>query len=383
MLERIEPIRSAQARGFTWHNLSQVVAKAMLLLAWALWTKVYWIYIQPSAGTGGLLDWALIAGFAIASATVPPICISSLVPNTPANMLLTKLQVRYGWPGFAFASFAAVLLTYYSFDVLMAYWASRPVIAAAGQMEIVKWAILSTLLLVGFPAWALNKMTPEQWIDSVMQAREVARIGRILELEDAVAKAMLARATALLHADVTRMTIEQRAANNSEVAAILAASERGMARALRQVGLTFRSLYGMDLAIQSDPDTEITERCRTIARLLNRAADDGERTADYILPNEYEESTASIVLHQDTETIDRAAEEVGRSGPSRAAAIDWTLIDRARSALPAVWIRRDLQIAISVEKTAALDLIRTWIAAGIAHKHDGPDYRYSFTESEI
>ena len=382
--ERTAKLQAAQARAFTWHNLGQVVAKAMLLLAWALWIKAYLIFIGPA----DLLDWALVAGFAFASATIPPICISSLVPSTPANMLLTRLQVRYGWPGFVFASFAALLMTYYSFDVLVAYWSSRPMVAGGGGWEVTKYAILSTLLLVGFPAWALNKMTPDQWIDAVMQAREVARIQRILELEDAAAKAMLARATALLHADVTRMTIEQRATNNAEVVAILAASERGMAQALRQVGLSFKSLYGMELATQVEPDEEITSRHRRVAKLLTSTSERLDRLAGdaetWIVPDP---STTSLVPLPDAERggslVDYEATTRGSERLLEPPIVDYELLEKARSALPPIWMRRQLEAVASVSKPTANKLIAEWIAAGLVTIIDDPKHHYSFTESEV
>lgn len=420
LIQAADQVREKAVRLTTWHGLSLQVARLVLLGFATLWFRSYWFdinpqivgvsaaggyYIDPATVLNGLLDLLLVVVLAVSTSTVPSIFLAGLIPNSPAGTLLSGLEFKYGKPGYYFAVIGATVFSTLGALTLYDFWSQRENVVALGQAAILTRTAASLVLMVGFPAWALNRMTPEQWIDAILQAREVARIKRIIDLEDMAEKAMIARARALLYADVTKMTLAERAQNSKEVAAILAAAQRGMTVALRQVGMTFKSLHGMELLTQVEPDDAINRRYKYLADTLTTAADEtewyadrvqvfanaiaserpGDQASDRVSDRSLEVAPAAPVALPDAETgdwaSDRARSEVGRHGTAAALGDkEAGAIAVARRELSGAWTREELQTALSVRKTQALDYIKRWSEAGIVTRLTEPKDHYAFAE---
>lgn len=310
-------------RAFTWHNLSLFAAKVTLAIFFMIWLGTFWWMIEPNIQLFPIvpqhLFYALMSatiafGMAFACTVVPPIFWSSLIAQTPAAELMNRLYAKYGRTGFYIAMIGAITFTVMGFNVFQAFWLAKPNVTMQGEFTIKFWSLISVFLAIVFPAWALNKTTPEQWIAGMVQAREVARLQHALALEEMVGAAMIARADALLHADLLKMTIEERALNNREVAALLASTERRINKAFGRIGHTFYALHGMALDIQTSPDDRIVDGYQSLANILTDADQQTGRLAD-----SYDSYVATLpeVAHVADGPTERVAE---RQAALRAAA---------------------------------------------------------------
>jgi hypothetical protein len=282
-------------RAFTWHNLSLFAAKVTLLIFFMIWLGTFWWMVEPGFQLFqdvkltvapqqlfyGFISATITIGMAFACTVVPPIFWSSLIAQTPAAELMNRLYAKYGKTGFYIAMIGAIVFTVMGFNVFKMFWLAKPNVTNQGMLEVYWWALISTFLAVVFPAWALNKTTPEQWIAGMVQAREVARLQHALALEEMVGAAMIARADALLHADLLSMTTEERALNNRELAALIATTERRINKAFGRISHTFYSLHGMALNVQTDQDDRIVSGYQRLAALLFDTDEQTDKEAAY------------------------------------------------------------------------------------------------------
>jgi hypothetical protein len=280
-------------RAFSWTNLSNFTAKVTLLVFGLIWLGTFWGMFEPAFGIYanpwrivpeellyGLITLVVAAGLAFACTVVPSIFWSSLIAQTPAAEIMNKMYAKYGRSGYVVAVFGALIFTKLGYDVFYSFLMQQHNIADKGESNIFFWAVICTFLGIVFPAWALNKTTPRQWIDGMIQAREVARLQHVLQLEEMIGAAMLAKADALLHADLTAMTFEERADNNRQVVALIATAERRVNRSLGRIGRTFGSLHGMSLDIQTGDDDQIVRGYAQMADIMTFADDKTGRMAD-------------------------------------------------------------------------------------------------------
>ncbi len=282
-------------RAFTWHNLSLFAAKVTLLIFFAIWLGTFWWMIEPNIQLFqggrlmvvpqelfyGFISAVIAIGLAFACTVVPPIFWSSLIAQTPASELMNRLYAKYGRTGFYIACIGAVTFTTMGFNVFMMFWLAKPNVTGQGEFTVRFWSAISVFLAIVFPAWALNKTTPEQWIAGMVQAREVARLQHALALEEMVGAAMIARADALLHADLLSMTAEERAMGNRELAALIASTERRINKAFGRISHTFYSLHGMALNVQTDQDDRIVSGYQQLAALLLDTDEQTDKEAAY------------------------------------------------------------------------------------------------------
>lgn len=272
-------LNDLQKRGFTWHNLSTFVAKIMLGVFFTVWLGVFWWMIEPQFFAEGFriipqqllyggISAGLAIGLALACTIVPSVFWSSLIAQTPAAELLNQLYARYGRSGYYVAFIGAILFTFLGHQALNVFWLSKPNAVAQGPVWLEMWTLISLFLAVVFPAWALNRMTPDQWIDNMIQAREVANLQRAMMIEDMIDAAILARVDLLLYSEVVGKTLDAYRPRSLEIAAILADSERRFNTALGRIGATFRTLHGMSLAVSTAPDDTIVKGYKRLADLL-------------------------------------------------------------------------------------------------------------------
>ncbi len=397
-------LKERAERSLTWHNLSRITAKVLLGLAWALWTRVYWLDIQPQLvyTLDGLilfaLDVALAVGLGFASATVPPTLLASLFAHSPADVILNRMRQRIGPWGFGLVIGVGIALTVNSFFILVEYWgykAANPASTLAGSSSwaIYRLAFATTILLIGFPAWAINRMTPEQWVDAALMGREALRIQRIIDLEEAAGKALIAKMNTLLMADLATLALHERATNNAEVAAILAASNRAVARSLRLVGRTFKSLAGMDAFVQHDGDDMINARYQHIAGLLTNGADGAAFASNYAgalveAPVQPSRSHSDAVLDAELDASGRVdASGQVRQGPPGSESDHRTAADSALDAAQRAFGRQpfkntDVRELLRCSKSTAANHIANWIAHGDARELTDQKFTYVLTTEE-
>jgi hypothetical protein len=274
----------------TWHNISQWFARFILVVFFLFWLRELLRYIQPAFWyyneqaqawmtdinilLSGFVDFIFALGLAAGCAVLPSIFWSSLIASAPANALLNKLYRKYGTIGYGFALIGALAFTILSFIVMHDFWVDRPFVRAGiGDERLVIALSLATLFVtIGFPAWALNVMTPRQWVAAVTQVRHVARLDGIMRLEEILDGAIVARAYALTHAKVAKMTAAQFGDVVGEVAGFLAGSEKRIAESLGQVQGALNELYGFKLAVEpADAPDDIAMRYGLIVDVLTEA----------------------------------------------------------------------------------------------------------------
>jgi len=402
-------VQDMQNRAFTWHNLSLFTAKILLFVFFVVWLGIFWWMIEPTFGISlvgglrfeaeevfyGLISAAIAVGLAFACTTVPPIFWSSLIAQTPASELMNKLYAKYGRSGFYIACIGAIVFTMLGFDAFRAFWLAKPNVVMSSTYAPTFWSIISVFLAIIFPAWALNKSTPEQWIAGIVQAREVARLQHALNLEEMIGAAMVARASAILHADLTTMTMHERENMSRELAAILATSERRVNKAFVRIGQTFQVLYNMSLQIQTDDDDRLLLGYQKLAGLLNDTAsvtgEDADRMEGYmhVLPSTPMESV-SIIEQRETRAVGRHSVPDGQEALQASESIPDALRSAqsgsdgatdeptyrrdawlmCRKALTLPWKATDIERVGSVSNSTATRIIKNWIESGHIQRTD-------------
>lgn len=293
--------KERRARAFSWLSLGQSLAYLLLVAAFGIWLRAYLFQIEPQLAIwdgahwqttasmllNGALDSLMVIAGAAASAIAPPLLISAVIPNTPAALVISRLKVRYGWPGLLFPVAGGLFMAYLSFEVLQAFWASRPSLWLDGNQKTPDWpgvnraAIFWSLLLIGFPSWALNQLTPAQWVDALLDSILASRIHLALDLQEEIAAAIKVRAKALLYADVATMTVEEREQNGRQIAALQAGILRDLKRSMQHVLGAADTRHNMALIVMPS-DKAIIDRHRQLAGALAGTIADVEVRTDYI-----------------------------------------------------------------------------------------------------
>lgn len=384
------------------------VALVCLFLNSAFWGTLMLDLLKPPSL---ISPQAIQAGLSIAAfALVLPLAWSSLLPNSPAMRLLQ----RQSWhlPGQLAITAAAVFLTWLAATWLHLWWQAQPTIAESGQALFLTISSLIAGTLVPALSWAA--MTPEQWIATIEQARQVKRLEHAMQMEEAAMRASYARAVSLLNAGLCNLTIDQR----RELGGILGGFARVQQQALQAIGQSWKQMYGVESAMGLIEDKQLIESYGKVVNLLadgNEAMGDvvdyvaqtpaltapppgrsfTERRADRPTDRMTALAARSNTPHQDT--ADRVHRTTGRttgrttSGPpadtrtrhpdDRTAGRPYAQpFDAAWRVLHGAWRRSELETALSVSKTQASEYIRAWIVSGDIIKLDEPRDHYQFTE---
>jgi hypothetical protein len=409
-------LREASARVFTWHDLSHWTAKLLLLVAFLFWFRAEWLAIAPQwpfmrTPEGALsvsldrvmafvLDVVLAAGLAVARATVPPIFISSLVANSPADVVLNRLRARItGW-GMLFVWGGAIWLCWDGFGTLIAYWASRTTIPESTMYQVTSYSIyesaFTTLaLLVLFPAWSLNKMMPQEWIEAMIMAREAMRLQRLLDLEDAGNKALVVMMRSLLQADLTTMTLEEREKNAAHIAGTLATANKAVNRAITALNGSIRGLAGVDVYVQTDSDDVITDRYQYVMKSLAQGEQATRETVEFAgtlidvtptapalpapAPGPPAPAIAAPTKPAMGAATTMAAPAVAPGGPQRELTPVVDALAVARAAFPHTFTRAELEVVLSVRRARAGKFITDWVRSGAVAKVADQKDHYKFT----
>jgi hypothetical protein len=364
------------------------VALACLILNGAFWGMLMLDILAPSAI---LSPQTLQAGLAIvAFALILPLFWSMLLPSSPAGRLLQKQT--WATPGYVATSAAACFLTWMAGTWLRLWWQAQPGAVEAGQDLFLTITSLIAGVLVPALAWCVT--TPEQWIAAIEQARHVKRIEHAMKMEEAAMRAAYARAVSLLHADLTNLTIEQR----RELAGILGGFARMQQHSLVQIASSWKDMYGVECQLATIPDQQLLDGYSQVAGLLTEGAEAMSSSVAYAadvrsLPEPTERvidryPTATdrpTAPHQDTVNhvrsvpTDRPARPAGGPLVGRATELPSDrALPVARRALSGAWRRRDLEEALSISKTQALEYITAWCVSGELTRLTEPKDHYEW-----
>lgn len=360
-----------------------------LILSMVLWVFAQLSLMQLAPPSGAVADVALavLRGsvgivLALGCAIVLPALLAMITPLTPAGMMLQETR-RSTW-GFAVMIAAAGFLGWYSYQIVTAFWAASLKDPALAPMQ----SMATLIIAVVVPALAFSWSSPLAWLAEVQQAHQVKRLKMAHEAELASMKAAYMRAVDKLRVGLANLTMQER----REVAGILIGMQRAQNDALNAISGTFRTLAGAELAVPTTTDAQLVSRYGELADMLEGRilpiynAPDATADADDVAEVEspFVPSARSTVSHQDAErstatatTVDRGAV---RGGPQRTAdaTVDEALA-AARAALGSgAWQRRDVETALSCQKSKAVQLISAWKQSGLVVDVTDPKDHYRF-----
>jgi hypothetical protein len=229
----------------------------------------------------------------------------------------------------------------------------------------------------------------------------VRRLEHAMRMEEAAMRASYARAVSLLNAGLCNLTIDQR----KELGGILGSFARVQQQALRAIGESWKTMYGVDHELGLVDDDKLIESYGKVVNLLadgNHAMIETIDRADEALVDRAHDEVQEHIARS-TDRHQYAAEPARRSRtvrpgtsahrptagpvvtfpvdhpPDRARPYDQAFA-AARVGLDGAWKRGDLERALSVSKTQALTYIQAWLVSGDIIRLDEPRDHYVFTE---
>lgn len=341
------PTWSDARRRTTAMSVLDWIALFCLASSLLFWGVLYFTLIAPPLPHLAPQTFVALA-LTIMTALIIPLFWSILVPTTPAGQLLQKTQ--WGTIGFWIILGAALYLTKYAYQWISLWWTSQPAIRENGLDTTVTLFCLIGFVLVPSLAWTV--VTPERWLIQIHQAREVRRIERMQQLEDLSYKAMIARARAILNAELAGSAVSR----IPELAGLLMTSEKLTRHALFQVAQGYSAMYNAELRLGLESDSELEERYR------------GAVTHTLSAYNELLD-TPVIATPKPLATEEPALSNVARQN-----------YIAARNALgEGAWMRRDVERALSCQHSEASERIREWKMAGLVVEVNNPKWHYRFT----
>ncbi|WP_129676550.1 hypothetical protein [Candidatus Chloroploca sp. Khr17] len=362
-----------------------------LLAGLLWWMHFFWLMITPVM----LTELVLVAAFAMAYAVVLPMLISMLFPGTPAGMLLA--ETRWRTFGHAIALGAAVFMVYHGFVAVWAWWQTRPVTVAAGQD--LPLAMGTIIVFVVVPALSWVQMAPDQWVAEIVQAQQVKRLRAAQQANLMAARIQYARAMHLLKRGLANTTAAERA----ELAGTLIAMQRAENEAISQVADQMRLLTGIDtgtplldddhLLDQYDRLTVAMEQLVTPVNAAYAEAPDAVApppAAPLTVPLTAPEPAAPAAPSPPARhEPPRPASSPPASSPpassppaSSPPASTATALAVAQRELSGAWSRAQLEAVLSVQKTKATALIRTWRTEGHLIELSDPAFHYAWATPE-
>ncbi|MBP1468000.1 hypothetical protein EYB53_019945 [Candidatus Chloroploca sp. M-50] len=377
-------------RAPTATRILDLAAWVGLLAGLLWWMHFFWLMITPSM----LTELVLTAAFALAYAVVLPMLISMLFPGTPAGMLLA--ETRWRTFGHAIALGAAVFMVYHGFVAVWAWWQTRPVTVAAGQD--LPLAIGTLIVFVVVPALSWVQMAPDQWVAEIVQAQQVKRLRAAQQANLMAARIQYARAMHLLKRGLANTTAAERA----ELAGTLIAMQRAENEAISQVAAQMRLLTGIDtgtplldddhLLDQYDRLTYAMEQLVTPVNAAYAEAPDAVApppaaplTTPLTVPSETAAPAEPAARHEPPRPASSppASSPPASSPPASSPAPSTaTALAVAQRELSGAWSRAQLETVLSVQKTKATALIRTWRSEGHLIELSDPAFHYAWATPE-
>jgi hypothetical protein len=310
----------------------------------------------------------------VMSALIIPLFWSILVPTTPAGQLLQKTQ--WGTIGFWFILGAAIYMTWYANKWITLWWYNQDAIRDNDLVGPITIFCLIGFILVPSLAWTV--VTPERWLIQIHQAREVRRIERMQQLEDLSYKAMIARARAILNAELAGSAVSR----IPELAGLLMTSEKLTRHAILQVAQGYQAMYNAELRLGMDSEPEIEQRYRSTVNQIVHAynelpglgVSEPQAPALQATPQADQRAGQTAVLRP----VGQVQSQPALSQLSTPARQNYIA---ARNVLgEGAWMRRDLEGALSCQHSEASERIREWKALGLVVEVKDPKWHYRFVE---
>lgn len=396
LLATPRPTQAAR-RAMTATSILDVGSWIGLFAGIIFWGNFFLLMLAPTT----VLEVALALGLAIGYSVVLPMLLSTLVPSTPAGMLLQQTK----WRTFGFAATVGItgFLGYHALMILWAWWASRPTVEQTGQA--LPLAIGSLIIFVFVPALSWVQAAPDRWVAEVQAAMAVRRLKMAHEANIMAAKTQYIRALSLLRRGVANLT----AAEQQEVAGTLIAFQRAENEAIGAIVDTLEVMTGVSTGVDLIDDEQLADAYAGITQKLGKLIA-APREADYVELSPAAARTPPVTPYrsgvepwdgaelppaqQDAETVDRDRDRdrapAVRHGPPRttdaSTAVDVESLEAAvaaRPELPGAWSRADLERVMSIQKTKANDLIRVWRQAGLIYDITRPAHHYAWTGPEV
>ena len=259
---RGDPRVQGLRRATTATSILDIGAWIGLAAGMLFWSNFFWTIMAPGSPPEIMQMLAMAAGYSL----VLPMLLSTLVPSTPAGMLLQ--QTRWKTVGFVVTIVITGFLGYHALLVLRSYWESRELAAASGQA--LPLAIGSLIIFVFVPALAWVQASPDRWLAEVQSANAVKRLKLAQEANIMTAKQQYLRTMSLLRRGVANLT----AAEHQELAGSLVMFQRAENEALGQVVDTLETLTGVSTGVRLLDDTHLerayTDITDSLARLITQ-----------------------------------------------------------------------------------------------------------------
>jgi hypothetical protein len=257
-----------------------------LLAGVIFWCNFFWYIVAPT----GIPELALTWAMAMAYAVVLPILLSTLVPSTPAGMLLQSTKWRT--IGFATSIGASGFLVFHAFTVLWAWWQSRPAAMETGQDLYL--AIGSCIVFILVPALSWVQAAPDRWVAEVQAAQQVTQLKAAHEANIMIAKTRYLRALSLLRRGVANLT----AAESQELADIFITLQRAENEAVAGIVDSLENITGVSTGIRVIDDdltnrayTGLTQKLSNLIAPINDRYDDDD-------DDEYTAPALPVTSHQ-------------------------------------------------------------------------------------
>lgn len=377
----------AARRATTAASILDVGAGLGIFAGVVFWGNFFWLMVEPATLPEILQTMSMAAGYSV----VLPMLLSTLVPSTPAGMLLQ--QTRWRTVGFAVTIGITGFLSYHALTVLWAYWASRPNVLASGQDLAL--AIGSLIIFVFVPALAWVQAAPDRWVAEVQAAMAVRKLKMAHEANLLAAKTQYLRAISLLRRGVANLS----AAEHRELAGGLVMFQRAENEALGTIVDTLEAMTGISTGVNLIGDAELEHAYTGITHELGRLITE-PNVADYVEarpaaaaempapPLPPRDSAERPIAHQDAGPAlsppASAAEAGGTSaatrGDSRRLAAEFRAVAGAFPP-PAVFGARDVAGVIGKSDRTARDYLAVWLDAGWVARGDAPNSYYITSEA--
>jgi hypothetical protein len=261
----------AARRATTAMSILDVGAWIGLFAGMLFWSNFFWLMLAPASPPELALMLAMAAGYSV----VLPMLLSTLVPSTPAGMLLQ--QTRWRTIGFAATVGVTGFLGYHALMILWGFWASKPNVLASGQD--LPMAIGSLIIFVFVPALAWVQAVPDRWVAEVQAAMAVRKLTLAHEANIMAAKTEYLRTISLLRRGVANLS----AAEHRELAGGLVMFQRAENEALGTIVDTLEAITGVSTGVRLVEDAALEQSYTDITTQLGRLIA-APNEADYVEP---------------------------------------------------------------------------------------------------
>lgn len=334
------------------------------------------------------LEALLVVVTAAALAIVGPALVSALIPNTPAGQLLQRINYRTA--GFAVTVAFSLFLIYYTYQMMVSWWMSKPVVEQSGLTNM--QAIMMTILMIGVPALAWTQIDPQRLVNELKQAHMVKRYELQISADLGILATTLLRAQVLAAKGVANLLPDER----RELHAIVTAYTAGIDQTIGEVEHILERASGAAIPLARLTDyPEITEAQQDLAELLGVMSDGvaGLRDEARSAPQDSAVPLA-VVARPDAEWSGARSADAERSGVPRSTTEHGAVrgvntlsapvrqgYDQARKELAGhVWDYENLMRVLDCKESKAHALRRAWVAAGLAVEIPEHTGHYRFVE---